>query len=222
MLAILTLLFACSGRAPEPEGPSVPAGDWANVAPARVEAALTGEGRSYLDIQEGPYRFWVSVPQGAYKVGDHVLLGKGPLQSGVRSEANGRTFEELTVVEQVAVVDEATALAAARLPVAEGGLDIAGLYARRAELAGQPVKIRGRVVRVSKNVFGTNWYHLRDGTRGPGEGEDDLTVTSTLELPVGAVVLASGPLTIDHDLGFGYFYPAILRDATVVLEPEGS
>ncbi len=221
MLTLL-LLLACSGHAPEPAAPSVPAGEWANVAPARVEAALTGEGRSYLDIQEGPYRFWVSVPQGAYKVGDHVLLGKGPLQKGVRSEANGRTFDELTVVEQAAVVDEATALAAARLPVAEGGLDIAGLYARRTALAGQEVKVRGRVVRVSRNVFGTNWYHLRDGTRGPGEGEDDLTVTTTQEIPVGAVVLASGPLTVDLDLGFGYFYAAILKDAKVVQEPEGS
>lgn len=218
---LLLALLSCSGSAPPPPAappPGVPAGDWANVAPAVVQEVLRGEGRSYLRIQEGPYEFWVSVPEIEVKAGDYVLLGKGPLQNGYKSEATGKVFDELTMIEQVAVVDQATASAAVRLVPPEGGIDIGTLYTRRAELAGQPVKVRGRVVKVSKNVFDTNWYHLQDGTKGPGEGEHDLTVTSTVEADVGAVLVASGPLTIDLDLGFGYFYAAILKDATVVVE----
>lgn len=215
---LLLLLLACSGGSPQHTGPAIPAGDWANVAPAKVTEALHGDGRAYLQVQEGPYQFWVSVPDTKVQAGDFVLLGKGPQVARQESEALGRSFEDLTVIEQVAVVDEATANAAVRLPVAEGGQDIATVYAKRQELNGQALKVRGRVVRVSRNIFDTNWVHLQDGSRGPEEGEDDLTVTTKEDIPVGAVVIASGPLTIDLDMGFGYFYKAILKDAKIDIE----
>lgn len=215
---LLIALLACSDPKQEVSGTAPPAGDWANIAPAKVTEVLRGEGRAYLNIEEGPYKFWVSIPDTQVKVGDFLLLGKGPLVENQKSAAAGRSFPELTIIEKVAVVDEATAQAAIRLPVPEGGVDIAGLYTRRKELAGQEVKVRGRVVRVSRNVFETNWVHLQDGTRGAGEGEHDLTVTTTADIPVGAVVVASGPLTIDLDMGFGYFYSAILKEAKVEIE----
>lgn len=196
--------------------PEIPKGEWANIAPARVEEVVTGEGRSYLRVIEGQYDFWASVPELAVKPGDFVLLGKGPLKYAERG--GGRLFDALTVIEQVAVVDEAVALAAAKLPIVEGGLDIAGVYAQRTALAGKTVKLRGRVVKASKNIEGTNWYHLRDGSSGPGEGEDDLTFTSDADYSVGQVLVIDGPLTIDKDLGFGYFYAAILENPTVVVE----
>lgn len=203
------LLIACGGPAPE-----VPPGVWANVAPARVEEVVHGEGRSYLRIVEGPYRFWVSVPELDVAPGRYVLLGTGPLTYATRG--GGRVFDALTVIEEVAVVDEAVARIAARLPTPEGGVDIAGVYADRAE--GRPIRLRGRVVEASFDVEATNWYHLRDGTQGSGEGAGDLTFTSPDRLDVGDVVVVEGPLTVDLDLGFGYFYPAILLNPKVVLE----
>jgi hypothetical protein len=202
-------MIACG--APEPE---VPPGGWANVAPARVEEVVHGEGRSYLRIVEGPYRFWVSVPELDVAPGGYVLLGTGPLTYATRG--GGRVFDALTVIEEVAVVDEAVARIAARLPTAEGGVDIAGVYADRTE--GRPIRLRGRVVDASIGVQGTNWYHLRDGTQGAGDGADELTFTSPDRFEVGATVVVDGPLTIDLDLGFGYFYPAILLNPKVVLE----
>ena len=196
----------------------VPPGDWANVAPARVEEVLHGEGRAYLRVVEGQYTFWASVPETKVDVGEFVLLGKGPLRY---AEAGaGRLFDALTVIEQVAVVDAAVAYAAARLPVAEGGRDIAAIYRDRTSLAGQSVRVRGRVVKASKNIEGTNWYHLRDGSAGPAAGEDDLTFTSKGDRAVGDVVVIEGPLTLDKDLGFGYFYAAILENPTVTEEAK--
>lgn len=211
----LLALAACSAPPSEP-----PPGEWANVAPARVEEALHGEGRAYLKITEGQYSFWASVPDGDFSAGDLVLLGKGPLVYGYRSAQADRLFDSITVIDAAAVVDEATANAAIRLTPAEGGLDIATLYARRTSLSGQPVKVRGRVIKASKNIQGTNWYHLADGTRGAGEGEADLTINSATTLEVGQVVVATGALTTDKDLGFGYFYAALIEGATVEVEPS--
>ena len=208
---LFAVVLACSSPSP-----SVPPGTWANVGPARVEAVLHGEGRAYLRVAEGPFTFWASVPDLKVSPGDFVLLGKGPLAYGVRSGEANRLFDAITLIEEVAVVDEATANAAIKLDPVEGGLDVATVYARRRELSGTGVIVRGRVVKAAKNVQGTNWYHLADGTRGPGDDEGDLTVTSAADLSVGQVVVATGPLTIDQDLGFGYFYAALIEGATVV------
>ncbi len=198
-------------------GPEVPPGDWANVAPAQVVEVLSGEGRSYLRVAEGQYSFWASVPELEVEPGDYVLLGKGPLRYA--ETGAGRLFDALTLIESVAVVDQAVAYAAAKLPKVEGGLDIAELYGARTTLGGKTVKLRGRIVKASKNIEGTNWYHLRDGSSGPGDGENDLTFTQDADYNVGDVVVVEGPLTLDKDLGFGYFYAAILEKPTVVVEP---
>jgi hypothetical protein len=180
-----------------------------------VQEVLTGEGRSYLKIQEDQYNFWVSVPQLEVEPGQLVLLGKGPLKYAVPGA--GRIFDALTVIEEVAVVELSVAEKASRLPVVEGGMDIATLYTRRKELQGQEVKLRGRVVKMSRNIEGTNWYHLQDGSQSKG-GENDLTFTSDQLLEVGMVVVIQGALTLDKDLGFGYFYSAILEKPVVTVE----
>ena len=209
---VLTFFLACSDP-----GPQIPAGNWANVAPALVTEVLAADGRSYLNIQEGQYQFWVSVPMTEVSTGQYVLLGKGPLKYAERGA--GRLFDALTVIEEVAVVDAVVAQAAARLPVVAGGLDIAGIYGQRTALSTKSVKVRGRVVKVAKNIEGTNWYHIQDGSSGPGKNENDLTFTSDGDYAVGQTVILEGPLTIDKDLGFGYFYAALLEKPAVMVEP---
>ena len=123
----------------------------------------------------------------------------------------------MIVIDDVAVASEAELAAFTVLAPPAGGRSIASVFAERAALAGATVKVRGRVVKASPNIFGTNWYHLRDGTGG--EGTNDLTVTSDVVFDVGAIVVAEGPLTVDKDLGFGYRYDAIVEGATVVAAP---
>ncbi len=99
---------------------------------------------------------------------------------------------------------------------AEGSLPIEQVFAERAELAGREILVTGRLVKTSMGIFGTNWYHLQDGTGSEEAETHDLTVTSDVEVKVGDVVTFRGPLTIDKDLGFGYFYPAIIEGAELV------
>lgn len=99
---------------------------------------------------------------------------------------------------------------------AAGGLDIAGIYAQSTALRGTQVKVRGRVVKFSSNIMGTNWIHIQDGS---GQGATaDLTVTSKVEVKTGDVVLVEGPLSVNKDFGAGYKYAAIIENATVTVE----
>jgi hypothetical protein len=104
---------------------------------------------------------------------------------------------------------------------AEGGRTVAEVFAAKAELAGQEVLVRGRVVKSNPNVMGKNWLHVRDGSGG--EGTNDLTVTTTGAAPqVGDTVLVKGTVALDRDLGMGYRYEVIVEDAEVTIEATGS
>lgn len=92
-------------------------------------------------------------------------------------------------------------------------LSIAELFAQREDLAGQVVKVRGKAMKVSKNILGRTWVTLSDGS---GSAPNDmLRITSVQEdVEVGDMLAAAGTVKINVDLGAGYSYPVILEDAT--------
>jgi hypothetical protein len=96
---------------------------------------------------------------------------------------------------------------------APGGYSVAELFAERELLAGKEVTLRGRVVKYTPQVMGKNWLHLRDGTEA--DGVNDITVTTTAEAEMGQVITVTGKLTLDKDLGYGYFFPLIIEDAVI-------
>jgi len=97
-----------------------------------------------------------------------------------------------------------------------GGYDIAEIYAQKAGLDGKTVKVRGRVIKFTPRVMGTNWIHIQDGS---GHGETaDLTVTSSVEVQAGDLVVISGAVAVDKDFGAGYKYSVIVENATVTKE----
>jgi hypothetical protein len=110
----------------------------------------------------------------------------------------------------------APTIEAGSIPTAEGGVTIEAVYTRREDLAGQTVRVRGKVVKANKGIMGTNWYHLQDGTGVPGS--NDLTVTSDAIANVDDVVLITGTLATDKDFGMGYAYPVIVEHATLKTE----
>ena len=93
-----------------------------------------------------------------------------------------------------------------------GWLLISELYAQSKSLDGKNVKVRGKVVKVSR-MMGKNWVHIVDGTSS--KANDRVVFTTASKPPaVGSVVTASGTLAVDKDFGDGYFYPVIMENAT--------
>ena len=98
----------------------------------------------------------------------------------------------------------------------EGGKTVAELYAEKDKLSGKEVTVRGKVVKFSAGIMGTNWIHMQDGTGG--EDANDLTVTTDATVAVGDTVLVKGVLAADKDFGYGYKYAVIVEKSDVTVE----
>jgi len=99
---------------------------------------------------------------------------------------------------------------------ADGGYTIAEIYGQADDLKAKEVTVRGRIVKFSPNIMGTNWMHIQDGSGG--DDTSDLTVTTDSHGKVGDVVLVKGPLSVDKDFGAGYRYQVIIEGASVTKE----
>ncbi|MBK7754942.1 MAG: hypothetical protein IPI35_00720 [Deltaproteobacteria bacterium] len=180
-MLISLLLLACGSPAPSTPTPTTPApttgaaadDTFANVAPAKVLEVVDCADRALARVQEAQWVFWVSLPKQPLQVGDPLLLGKGPLQKAVT--CGETTYNDVVVIEQAKVVTAEQAQAALGLKPPEGGLSIAEVVAKRAELAGKPVKVRGRVVKLNKGIFGKNWMHIVDGSQAEGTSRSPAT-----------------------------------------------
>jgi hypothetical protein len=99
---------------------------------------------------------------------------------------------------------------------AADGVTVAELFTAKDQLAGQPVTLRGKVVKVNAGIMGTNWLHIRDGSGE--EGSNNITITTGQMADVGDLVLVTGVLTVNKDFGMGYQYDAIIENAEVTVE----
>ena len=99
---------------------------------------------------------------------------------------------------------------------AEGptGRTVAEVNAERAALKDKTVTIRAKIVKVTSNVMGKNWVHLRDGTGSAADSNNDLVATSGEEPTVGDIVVAKGVVRTDVNIGSGYAYKVLLENAS--------
>lgn len=97
----------------------------------------------------------------------------------------------------------------------ENAYTIGDLFAKKADLNDKKVKIRGKVVKVSKMIMGKNWLHLQDGTGDAKTNTHDLVVTTMAEAEKDAVVVVEGTMRADKDFGSGYRYDVLVEDAEV-------
>ena len=151
-------------------------------------------------------------PEGSLPMGDGMAaggmggmggMGNAPQDDNHAGMGGGTVSGTNTVVENAHV--EGVAKAA-------GGYTVAEVFAQSGALQGKNVKVRGRVVKFTGNIMGTNWVHIQDGTEG------DLTVTTSAVVATGDVVLVEGPLSVNKDFGAGYRYNAIIEKASVTKE----
>lgn len=83
-------------------------------------------------------------------------------------------------------------------------------------LQGKTVRVRGKVMKISRMIMGKNWVHLQDGTGNPLKNQHDLVFTTATEPKEGEVVTLEGILAADRDFGAGYKYAVIVEDAKIV------
>jgi hypothetical protein len=210
----------------------------APVAPAAnpalqgtVVETMDAGGYTYAKLDAGTTPVWVAGPETKLTVGMKLGAMTGTLMTGFRSNTLNRTFEEIYFVTEFPVAGMAppnphAGSAAAMSPgkpapitmsekiePAAGGQTIAQVFANVSTLAGKPVVVRGKVVKVNNQILDHNWLHIQDGTGAAGT--NDLTVTTAATVALGDVVVVRGTLATNKDFGAGYKYAVLIEDAAV-------
>ncbi len=92
---------------------------------------------------------------------------------------------------------------------------VAECFEQAKELNSKTIRVRGKVMKVSRMIMGKNWVHIQDGTGNPLNNQHDLVVTTEEEPADGTVVTVEGVLSANRDFGAGYKYEVIIENARV-------
>jgi hypothetical protein len=237
LLATSSGYAAQPAATPPDSDPAVAAGADTGITPASP-GVLTGEivetmdaaGYTYMLLDTGTGKVWVATGKTRVEPGQRVSVPGGQVMTDFPSKTLDRTFDRIVFASGVypegaldktaaqdhgmagssrTVVREAHVEDVAR---AAGGYTVEEILRQAAALNGQLVKVRGRVVKFTADIMGTNWIHIQDGSAG------DLTVTSGTIVNKGDLVMVEGILSVNRDFGAGYLYPAIIEKAVVTRE----
>jgi hypothetical protein len=243
-LTAVSLAAGCSKEeAPKPAAQPQPAAEQSAQPAAAPKSGTVVEtmnsgGYTYVQVDTGSETIWAASPEFAVKVGDPVVIPAGMPMANYHSKTLNRDFDLVYFVDGIMVGGEMAAPGAAKMPEGhppltvqsaeqngvdlsgikkvEGGQTVADIFAEKAKLSGQEVKVRGKVVKFSPGIMGKNWIHLQDGTGA--EGTNDLTITTNETVNVGDTLVVAGKITTDKDFGYGYQYAVILEDAKITVE----
>ena len=232
--AFAQMMAPAHGAAGHPPIGAAPAmGGEASTAGKVVETMDAGQ-YTYVLVDEGAKKVWAAGPKTTVAVGDEVVLPEGAAMKNFHSDTLNRTFDVVYFVQEIQVLrgdaakgriaaahsavvkDASGAVDLSNIKKADGGETVAELFAKKPDLVGKDIAVRGRVVKFTPSVMGKNWIHIKDGTGSAGT--DDLAVTTSSSAKVGDMVLVRGKLSTDKDFGFGYKYDLIVENANVTTE----
>ena len=200
-----------------------------------VAESVAAGGYVYIKLEEQDT--WLAANAFEVSVGDKVQYGEAMEMNNFHSKALDRTFDSILFVSQAGLVTggsntgQAAGMAghgdelkpypksASALPPAAGeieplktGKTIAAVFEQSASLKGETISLRAKVIKVNQKIMGKNWITLQDGS-GSEPGQKLLATSQEVVAP-GAVVVATGVVKIDVDLGYGYEYKVLLEETS--------
>jgi len=204
----------------------------------KVLRVINSGGYTYVELKKKDgEKIWVAVTAAEIPVGSQQTFNPGMVMNNFESKSLKRTFDKIVFTELAPTGKAAkdkkeisgkspgskgTASPDIKVKVkkAEGknAYTIAELYKSKTKLNKKKIVVRGKVVKVSSNIMGKNWVHLRDGSGSHASGDFNLVVTSKSIPAEGEVVLVNGTLYKGKDFGGGYKYDVIIEDADFTIE----
>ena len=187
-------------------------------------------GYTYLNVQEGDKEYWMAVPNTKVEKGATVYYTDGMLMKDFESKELGKTFDFITFSGGISATKELAAKPAKNPHVKEkvaeenvvevniaqpaNGTSVGELYLKKESLKNKEIIIKGKVVKVNKNILDKNWVHLVDGTSF--ETKKDITITTDQLVKVGDTVTFKATVTLDKDFGAGYVYNLLLENGEII------
>ena len=194
-----------------------------------VEEVLHTSRYTYLNVSEDGSTHWIAIPKKEVEKGGTYYYRGGLKKTNFKSVEHDRVFETVYLVSDVSKnpsltpdignphehihSDVPVADPNAKIEPPPGGITISELYTNRAKYDGQTVRVRGRVVKLNNMIMNRNWIHLQDGST---KENMDLTVTTTENIPLGAMVALEGKIALNKDFGAGYKYEIIMEEAQLL------
>ncbi len=196
----------------------------------KITERMESGGYVYMNLECDDGTRWVAAQSTNAGVGDMVTVSQSMEMKNFNSKTLDRTFPSIYFASTVTspstgaqgamgshhsgVVDQKPVEEVIKsLTKQEGCITIDKIFASKESLKGKSVKVQAVVTKFSPDILGANWIRMKDGT---GEaGADTLMVTSIQDTSPGEIVVVEGVINYDYDLGSGYVYPAIIKDAKV-------
>jgi hypothetical protein len=197
-----------------------------------AEEVIQGSRYTYVRVSSDGSDYWIAINKAEIKEKETYYWSVGSEMNEFTSKELKRTFRSIFFVqdftdkpitgpvvpqqmpsESMAGKQQAPEYQGIVVPKAAGGITIAGLYAGKDAMEGKTVKICGKVVKFSVGIMNKNWVHIQDGTKD--NGKYDLAVTTLDSVKVGDVLIFEGKISLNKDIGAGYFYEVLMEDARV-------
>ena len=190
---------------------------------AMVLEKIDASSYSYLKVSENDKEYWIAVPVMDIKGGEKIFFSQSMEMKNFKSESLNRTFESVLFVQDArksenpeAVKNAHSNLSSipkinAKIEPLSDGYTIAQIFSEKDQLAGKPVKVKGKVIKFNEQIMNRNWVHLQDGTED--NGNYDLVITSADAVKVGDIIVAEGTLTKDKNFGAGYIFSVLIEEA---------
>ncbi|MBF0328868.1 MAG: DNA-binding protein [Nitrospirae bacterium] len=198
----------------------------------KVVETMDSGGYTYVRIEKDGKKIWLAMPTTKVTKGKTMTFSAGGKMMNFESKTLKRTFTEIIfsggpIGQQKPSVGGASTGSKnkvisisdhIKVEKASGAnaYTIGDLYKNKVKLDKKEVVVRGKVVKVSSGIMGTNWIHIQDGSGNRKKGSHDLVVTSDDKPTVGDTVTATGTLSKDKDFGGGYKYDLIIEKAGLV------
>ncbi len=188
---------------------------------------------TYLEVTEDDKDFWIAVSKVDVKKGAKLQFDDYLEMKDFESKELNKVFDRILFVQtikgeavsKIASVHGAMGMESGmmkkpnakmqdvKVDKAPDGITIAELFKNRNDYKDKIVTIRGKVVKVNRNILNLNWIHIQDGTK---DGENfDLTLTSDDDAHVGDIITIKGKVVLNKDFGAGYSYDLIVQEAII-------
>lgn len=174
---------------------------------------------SYVKVIENEEEYWIAISKSNIEVGQTYYYTGGSKMVNFKSKELDKTFDEVYFVDALRGHEkkkpDLSSLAKIEQP--GGGTSIEEILSNPESFKNKAIIVKGKVVKVNRNILDRNWVHLKDGTYI--EDKSSLTFTTSTDessINVGDIVTLKGKITLDKDFGYGYVYPVLVEEAIVV------
>ena len=197
-----------------------------------VQEVIQVPGYTYMRVNEDKTEQWVATSTMNAEPGQMYYYDEGLTMTNFESKELNRTFKSIIFIQKLtgqhsqpaenpvllSPGSAKTDLKKLEISIEKpsNGVSIAELYSNKEMYAGKKIIVRGIVTKFSPEIMGKNWVHLQDGSES--NGSFDLTITSGIIVNPGDTVTLKGNITLNNDLGYGYFYDILMQDAVIVSE----